>query len=149
MSLVLMRADIDRWKPGQHTGMFRDDQLAFVGARAALRLWRDAEFTATLAERARQFETLLHDVVRQHPEIELRGRGFLWGLDFTKAGGPAVAAAVGRRAFQDGLIIERCGRDDVVVKLLPIVIDAETLQSGCAILANAVAAAVAKAPVMA
>ncbi len=39
MSLVLMRRELDCWQPGQHTGTFRGNQLAYVAATAALELW--------------------------------------------------------------------------------------------------------------
>jgi diaminobutyrate-2-oxoglutarate transaminase len=62
-------------------------------------------------------------------------------VDFTNAGGPAAAAAASRRAFANGLIIESCGRDDVVLKVMPpITIDVDVLRRGCAILGAAIAA---------
>ena len=38
MSLVLLRPEVDVWKPGEHTGTFRGNNLAFVSARVASRL---------------------------------------------------------------------------------------------------------------
>ena len=140
MSLVLMKRELDQWKPGQHTGTFRGNQLAFVAATAALQLWSDASFTSGLATRSAALEAELRKIVSSHPGLALRGRGFIWGLDFTNAGGPAAAAAATKRAFQNGLIIESCGRDDVVLKVLPpITIPDEVMLRGCAILAGAVA----------
>jgi diaminobutyrate-2-oxoglutarate transaminase len=142
MSLVLMKRELDQWKPGQHTGTFRGNQLAFVAATAALELWADPDFTDGLAERSAMLKTLLRGIADSRPGLVLRGKGFIWGLDFTSAGGPAASAAASRNAFADGLIIESCGRDDVVLKVLPpIVTQSDVLARGCAILQDAIAAA--------
>jgi diaminobutyrate-2-oxoglutarate transaminase len=132
MSLVLIKRELDQWKPGQHTGTFRGNQLAFVAATAALELWADDDFIDGLAERSAILEAALHKIAAGRPGLALRGKGFIWGLDFT-------AAAASRQSFADGLIIESCGRDDVVLKILPpITTQAEVLARGCAILEDAI-----------
>ena len=46
MSLVLISPELDVWEPGGHTGTFRGNNLAFVGATAALRTyWADEDFS--------------------------------------------------------------------------------------------------------
>lgn len=137
MAIVLMKRELDQWQPGEHTGTFRGNQLAFVAATAALELWGQKRFIADLALRSAKLEQHLRGVVAQRPKLKLRGRGFIWAIDFSEAGGPAAAASAGRRAFDKGLLIERCGRDDVALKILPpITIDDEALRRGCAILAE-------------
>jgi diaminobutyrate-2-oxoglutarate transaminase len=139
MSLVLMKRALDQWKPGQHTGTFRGNQLAFVAASAALELWAESIFTDGLAERSTLLEAALRRIVARRPALKLRGKGFIWGLDFSEAGGPSAAAAVSRQCFADGLIIESCGRDDVVLKILPpITTQSDVLLRGCTILADAI-----------
>ncbi|MEC9341992.1 MAG: aspartate aminotransferase family protein, partial [Pseudomonadota bacterium] len=41
MALLLMRPELDRWQPGEHTGTFRGNNLAFVAATKALEFWDD------------------------------------------------------------------------------------------------------------
>src|SRR5262249_25771254 len=53
MSIVLIRPDLDRWEPGEHNGTFRGNNLAFVGAEAALSLWQDARFLESAATASR------------------------------------------------------------------------------------------------
>jgi diaminobutyrate-2-oxoglutarate transaminase len=141
MALLLMKPEVDVWKPGQHTGTFRGNQLAFVAATAALEHWRDPAFTAGIAERGRFVEKCLRERISGlAPDIEVRGQGLLWGLDVARAGGPAVAKAIGARCFELGLLIERCGRDDTVLKVMPpLNVDLEHLAEGCGILAHAAA----------
>ncbi len=139
MALVLMKRSLDQWSPGMHTGTFRGNQLAFVAGAAALKLWKSPEFGADLKRRAQFLEGALKDIAASKPGVTLRGRGFIWGLDFTGAGGPDVAARATKYAYEHGLIAERCGRDDVVIKILPpITIEDQPLLDGCAILAEGV-----------
>ena len=39
MSVVLMKSELDVWKPGEHNGTFRGNNLAFVSAEAAIELY--------------------------------------------------------------------------------------------------------------
>lgn len=47
-----------------------------------------------------------------------RGQGLIWGIDLAQCGGPAVAKTMGQDCFTNGLIIERAGRADTVLKML-------------------------------
>jgi diaminobutyrate-2-oxoglutarate transaminase len=144
MSLLLMRPELDTWKPGQHTGTFRGNQLAFVAATAALEFWRDPEFVAGIAERSGRLRSfLVEQVAPLHPALEVRGVGMMWGIDLSGVGGPDLAKAVGNACFKEGLIIERCGRDDTVLKLMaPLNIALPELEEGLAILGNALKRAI-------
>jgi diaminobutyrate-2-oxoglutarate transaminase len=142
LAVVLMKRDLDVLQPGEHTGTFRGNQLAFVGATAALDLWRLDNFTAELRERSRRLHGRLNEITCQIPQLALRGTGFIWAIDFAGAGGPDAAAKASRAAFDMGLLIERCGRDDAALKVLPpITIDDDALDRGCTILTEACHAA--------
>jgi len=42
---VLMRPELDEWKPGEHNGTFRGNNLAFVTAKVAIETyWKDDAF---------------------------------------------------------------------------------------------------------
>jgi diaminobutyrate-2-oxoglutarate transaminase len=140
MAIVLMKRAHDEWLPGEHTGTFRGHQLAFVAASAALEMWRDESFPDQLRRRSARLESALRAIVSQRPGLALRGRGFIWAVDFTDAGGPDAAANAARLAFDNGLVIERCGRNDVALKVLPpITIDEAELRRGLELLAKACA----------
>ncbi|MBH4188133.1 diaminobutyrate--2-oxoglutarate transaminase, partial [Pseudomonas aeruginosa] len=49
MAIVLLRAGLDVWQPGDHIGTFRGNQLAFLTARIALSYWHDEQFLKLLA----------------------------------------------------------------------------------------------------
>jgi diaminobutyrate-2-oxoglutarate transaminase len=139
MALTLLRPELDVWEPGEHTGTFRGNQLAFVTARVAIDLFVSERLEARTADNARVIETFLRtEVMPLDPRLQIRGLGMLWGLD-TSAIDPTggIARSIARRAFHSGLIIERVGRNDAVLKILPpLTIEPEVLREGMSILAT-------------
>ncbi len=145
MAIVLMRPELDQWKPGEHTGTFRGNNLAFVAAAEALNYWDNDDFAEGVAYKGRIMEQLLGEIVERYPEleIELRGIGMVWGLDFSAI--PGFAAEISREAFNRNLVIELAGAEDNVVKFLPsLTIDEETLREGMAIIDQAITALLAR-----
>src|SRR5262249_37748328 len=61
MSLLLIRKEHDVWNPGEHAGTFRGNQLAFVGATAALEYARESG----IEQAVRAGETMLGDYLRR------------------------------------------------------------------------------------
>ncbi|MFE9044129.1 aspartate aminotransferase family protein [Streptomyces sp. NPDC012421] len=121
MALLLLKPEYDIWKPGQHSGTFRGNQLAFVAAAEAIRAhWADGADPAFAAEVRRKGD-LVADFLRREAVARfgarVRGRGLILGLDLSDSG--IAGAKVSRRCFERGLIVETCGRDSEVVKILP------------------------------
>lgn len=132
MSLVLMKPEHDIWKPGAHSGTFRGNNLAFVGATAALETyWKDDIFSKSVHSKESFVKTRLQKIVDAYPELELtvRGRGLMQGLVSTKY--PDLAGKISTEAFKHGLIIETSGAYDEVLKILPaLTIEDEELSRG-------------------
>lgn len=140
MSIVLVRPELDVWEPGQHTGTFRGNQIAFVAAAAAL----DYADKYDLFNRVRTLGVVLGDHLEEslgcfgYP-IDVRGIGMIWGVDLADCGGPGFARDVARRCFEHGLIIERVGRNDTVLKVMPpLTIDEDLLLRGCSIIRQSI-----------
>ena len=138
LALALFRRELDVWDPGEHTGTFRGNQLAFVAAAAALERWVDPDFLQRLESSCVLLQTFGREVERLESGIEARGRGMTLGIDL---GSGERARAVQRRCFEDGLIVELSGRDDEVVKVMPpLTIEDDLLEHGLDVLRAAVAA---------
>jgi len=61
------------------------------------------------------------------------------GIDTRQAGGHQRTADVQRKCFADGLIVELCGREDEVIKVMPpLTVDGTVLEAGLDILRSAV-----------
>lgn len=118
MSIVLFRPDLDVLKPGQHNGTFRGHNLAFVAAKAALDLWRDPVFESKIKETGAVIRRRLEQIVARFPihGAHVRGRGMMLGIGWND---PEIASKVSKSAFGRQLIIETCGAEGQVLKLLP------------------------------
>lgn len=146
VALCLVRPELDCLKPGEHSGTFRGNNLAFVGGAAALDLWADPGFEPSVARTAAVFGAALEAMARRFggAGCRVRGRGFLRGLAFDDA---AVAARASAAAFERGLLVETSGAAGDVLKIMPpIVIDDAALLEGLALLEAAVGAALDPAP---
>ena len=135
MSLVLLRPEVDVWKPGAHTGTFRGNNLAFVSARVALETyWADSAFTDAIAAKSALLREELERIAADHPEqgFVVRGRGLMYGLACD--GDRTLAGRISKAAFGRGLVIETSGAFDEVLKFLPaLTIDEDELRRGLAI----------------
>ncbi len=139
MSLVLLKREVDQWKPAEHTGTFRGNNLAFVAANAALTYWTNSEFPTDIRRKGRALEERLTALKGKYPQLvkQVRGRGLIYGLEMVK---PELAKAVSRRCFARNLIIELAGADDQVLKFLPpLVIEDEVLKKGLSIVEESIA----------
>ncbi|MER8798838.1 diaminobutyrate--2-oxoglutarate transaminase [Mesorhizobium sp. M0984] len=143
LSLLLLKPELDVWRPGEHNGTFRGNNLALVTGTAALRkYWTNEKLSKAVAKTGRILCDRLRQVVQnvRDPSLSVRGRGMILGLDCTTG---KLAEKIVRKAFEDGLVVERCGAEDQVIKLLPpLTIDSQTLQRGLDILDKSVLASV-------
>jgi len=135
MAIVLMSPELDVWRPGEHSGTFRGNQLAFVAGTAALDFWEDPAFLARLGDLGGRLQEFGQTLTAADPRLSTRGVGVVLGIDLARAGGESTAAQVQRECFEQGLIVELCGREDEVVKLMPpLNVDDEALETGFDIL---------------
>ncbi|PWC03509.1 diaminobutyrate--2-oxoglutarate transaminase [Agromyces badenianii] len=145
MSLVLLRPDVDVWKPGAHTGTFRGNNLAFVSARVALETyWADSALTDGVAAKSALLRAELDRIAAEHPELGLapRGRCLMYGLACD--GDRTLAGRISAEAFTRGLIIETSGAFDEVLKFLPaLTITDDELRRGLAIVRESLDAVLA------
>ena len=139
MAGLLIRPDLDTWKPAEHNGTFRGNNHAFVTARVALeKFWSNDSFQRRTEARATYLTRRLQGIAAQVPGATLKGRGMMQGVD---VGSGDLAAAICATCFDNGLIIETSGAHDEVVKVLaPLTIPQEQFESGLNILESAVQA---------
>jgi diaminobutyrate-2-oxoglutarate transaminase len=143
---VLMRPDLDKWKPGQYNGTFRGFNLAFATAAAAMRqYWKDDTFERDVQRKGRvvedRFQKIAAWISEQGFQASERGRGLMRGID---VGDGDLADKITARAFEKGLVIETSGPAGEVVKCLcPLTIPDEDLLKGLDILEESVKEVVA------
>ncbi|HEX6076195.1 MAG TPA: diaminobutyrate--2-oxoglutarate transaminase [Micromonosporaceae bacterium] len=144
LSLLLIRPELDVWRPGEHSGTFRGFNHAFVTASEALRTyWSDDKLEKSTRARGERVFRALQDIAAGYPEagLTVRGRGLGRGLKFDD---PEQAHQVRAAAFERRLLMETSGRRDDVVKLLPpLTITDADLDEGLSILDASVRAVLA------
>jgi len=138
LSLLLMRPEVDQWQPGEHTGTFRGNNLAFVAATQALTYWENSDFQDAIVHKGKIIEERLLELADKYSDegITVRGVGMAWGLDFHQE---SRASEVSKAAFERNLIIETAGADDSVLKFLPpLIIEEELLREGLDVVDEAI-----------
>ncbi len=138
MTLVLIRPQLDVWSPGEHTGTFRGNNLAFVAGAEALSYWRDDQLSQRIVRLGTCVSHSLEKITSLNAQMKLRcrGVGLIWGVEVNSS---EVAAAIRNNAFENGLIIELCGAEHNVLKILPpLTIEESELEEGLAILHDAI-----------
>ncbi|MDM8548433.1 aminotransferase class III-fold pyridoxal phosphate-dependent enzyme [Desulfobacterales bacterium HSG2] len=122
INLLIMKKNMENLVSGHN--------LAFVTASEALRTyWKTDAFSKTVLDKSKLIHRRLREIVRRYPgtEWDVRGRGFIWGIDFgTAEFGPQVCA----EAFKRGLIIETSGRNNVLKITPPLITDEQGLNRG-------------------
>lgn len=140
MSLVLMKSELDQWKPGEHNGTFRGNNVAFVTATAALNhFWGNRDFSRQVDDKADLVSDRFSSIAdRFSDDVDLtpKGRGMMRGLACPKH--PDLAGLVAAECFQNGVVIETSGTDSHVLKFLaPLTIDPASLEEGLDIVETA------------
>lgn len=142
LSVVLVRPEFDCWQPGQHTGTFRGNNLAFVTARALLDYWQDDALSQHIDRSRSQIESWLCTLKSIYGPLgfKTRGRGLIHGID---VGSGELARSIINRAFELGLLIESSGAHDEVLKIMPALTSSpEIIAEGLDLLLTAIDAAV-------
>lgn len=136
-ALTLFKPELDIWAPGEHNGTFRGNQIAIVSAKAAAEYYnRHALDKETQAKSAVIERFLNEEIATIKDGFEVRGIGFIWGIDVHDE---ALAKKISVEAFKKGVIVERAGRKNEVVKIMPpLIIDEETLVKGLNILKDVI-----------
>ena len=135
IALVLFKEELDIWEPGQHTGTFRGNQLSLIAGKAGLELMA----TTPLLEDVKRKEKIVADFLEKEllpldSRLRSRGIGLIWGLDFSAFDSDMTKPLI-NACFNCGLIVERVGRNNAVLKLMPpLTIGDDQLVSGLQLL---------------
>ncbi|GAB2651773.1 diaminobutyrate--2-oxoglutarate transaminase [Vibrio panuliri] len=145
MAVVLLKPELDVWKPGEHNGTFRGNNHAFVTAAAALELyWSTDALETHIANCSARVSQKIEQQVKRYPElfVGLKGRGMMIGIECQNG---AIASDISRVCFEKGMVIETAGPNDEVVKFFcPLTITEAELDQGLSIFAQAVEATAEK-----
>jgi len=130
MSVVIYNEDLDKWKPGAHTGTFRGDQLAMAAGTVVMKRVSDPAFLKDVQIKGEMIRDRIMKLQKEVSIIgDVRGRGLMLGVEFINPNGPKdimgvplydgdIAAKVQHACFGHKLIMERGGRMGSVMRCL-------------------------------
>ncbi len=140
LALTLFKPELDIWEPGEHTGTFRGNQLSLVAAKAGLEVFINEKIDAQVAKKEKiMSEYLKNNIETLDNRISTRGIGLIWAVDLSKFNDESLSSKLMHKCFENGLILERVGRQNAVMKLMPpLVIDENQMLDGLEILKKSI-----------
>lgn len=145
MALTLIKPEYDIFKPGEHNGTFRGNQIAFVAAAAAIDFRESYDFDGETNKKAKILKEYIESqILPLNSKMKHKGIGLIQGLDFFEFDTDLsvvnkTTGAIVKECFANGLVLERAGRADCVVKCMPpLTIEEDTLLRGLEILKKSV-----------
>ncbi|WP_414468378.1 diaminobutyrate--2-oxoglutarate transaminase [Methanobacterium sp. ACI-7] len=138
LSVVLIKPEFDQWKPGEHTGTFRGNNLAFIASTRLLGYWKDSNLTEAVYQKERLIKDNLMKIAQKYSVLgaEIRGKGLIYGLKIPLMG---FCSEVSKESFKRGLLIETSGANNDVLKFLPsLIIENKLLEKGLGIIEDSI-----------
>lgn len=145
ISAIGARAELmARWEVGSHGGTYGGgNAVVLAAAKATVEVMLEEQLPQNAYARGAELLAGLKALQQQHPEIgEVRGRGLMVGVEFSRDGKPdsASAQAVQRACLERRLLLLTCGTYNNVIRWIPpLVVSAEQIQEALAIFAEALA----------
>ena len=130
MAVVVYKKELDKWTAGAHAGTFRGNQLAMKAGTIVLNRVSQPDFLADVVRKGDEIRAHLRDLQKKVRIIgDVRGKGLMVGTEFIDPKGqkdcigslPAsgeIAGAVQKMCFENGLIVEKGGRNGAVMRCL-------------------------------
>jgi len=134
LSLLIYRDELDVWKSGDHIGTFRGQTLAFAAGAALLSHMRETKLISAVAQRGDVLRNGLQQLVDMYDlAAEARGLGLFQAIECRGTqthSESAVTGLIQNHLLQSGIVVERGGRNDSVLRFLPplIITEAEIHQ---------------------
>ena len=145
LAILLLKSELDIWKPGEHNGTFRGNQLSFIAGAASFDYLLENNVEAETRRKGELVKAFVEkEILPLDERLELRGMGLIWGIDFGKID-PALSEVIIEKCFDRNLICECAGRNGAVLKIMPpLVIEDDLLMQGLEIVAECTKEALAK-----
>ena len=139
MSLVLVKPELDIFRPAEHNGTFRGNQLAFVGCKAGLEFFKNSGMENIVASKEKIISDFIEkEILPLDSRLVHRGIGLIHGIDLSGIN-PKLAIEGVHKAFDNNVILEVAGRRDGTLKIMPpLTIEEDVLVEGLEILKSVI-----------
>ncbi|MCR4630153.1 MAG: aminotransferase class III-fold pyridoxal phosphate-dependent enzyme, partial [Treponema sp.] len=130
LAVVVYNKELDKWTPGAHAGTFRGNQLAMKAGTIVLNRVSKPDFLADVSRKGELVRTKLRQLKERVSIIgDVRGKGLMVGTEFVDpkaspdcigslSSSGEIAAKVQKLCFENGLIVEKGGRNGSVMRCL-------------------------------
>ncbi len=130
LAVVVYNKNLDKWTAGSHAGTFRGNQLAMKAGTVLLKRVSDPNFLADVNRKGDLMRTKLNELKQKVSIIgDVRGKGLMIGTEFVNPKGEKdcigslpnsgeIAGKVQKLCFENGLIVEKGGRNGSVMRCL-------------------------------
>ena len=130
LAVVVYDKKLDTWEAGAHAGTFRGNQLAMKAGTIVLDTVSKPDFLADVSRKGDLIRAKIKELKNKVSIIgDVRGKGLMIGTEFVNPKGekdcigslPAsgeIAGKVQRLCFENGLIVEKGGRNGSVMRCL-------------------------------
>ena len=122
-AVIAGRGLMQKWDLGAHGTTFGGNPVSCAASRATLQVIRDSGLLAASRAAGSRALAFLQGLASQNPHIgEVRGMGFMIGVEFVDPGGAADGALCARlleRCLAKGLILIGCGLNRNVARFIP------------------------------
>jgi 4-aminobutyrate aminotransferase len=143
--IVAKASVMSKWHPGEHGTTFGGNPVACAAATVVIETLRNERLPERAAalgervlERARGWQA-------KHPHLgDVRGRGFMIGLEFMEGKRPApeLTQRILHAALERDLLLLACGVDENVIRMIPpLTISEQELEKGMDVLEASLAVA--------
>lgn len=124
ISCLAARRDLfDAQAPGSHGGTYGGNPIACAAAHATIETIRDERLLDNAAAMGARLISGLSEIAEEFPAIgEVRGLGLMVATELVthdRRPNPALASAVTRSAFDNGLLLLTCGTYGNVIRWIP------------------------------
>lgn len=130
LAVVVYNKELDKWTSGCHAGTFRGNQLAMKAGTIVLNRVSKPEFLADVVRKGDLLKNKLLELKSRVSIIgDVRGKGLMIGTEFVDPKGEKdcigslpnsgeIASKVQKLCFENGLIVEKGGRNGSVMRCL-------------------------------
>lgn len=116
------RSLMERWQVGAHGGTYGGNALAAAAGAATIKVLRDEKLPDNAARQGVRLLDSLKALQAEFPVIgDVRGRGLMVGVEFTRGGQPdkLAAKAVQAACVANDLLLLTCGTYDNIIRWIP------------------------------
>jgi 4-aminobutyrate aminotransferase len=134
---------MDSWVTGTHGGTYAGSNLVSIAAAlASVKVIREEKLAENAAKMGERLMDGLSELQGRYPVMgDVRGRGLMVGVEFTRDGEPdkATAKAVQAACIQNRLLLLTCGTNDNVIRWIPpLVVNAPQIDEALTVFDQAI-----------